>query len=279
MPTSTAPALLARLVDDAGLFPPERLPMDAALTRHRADAAAHHPVLTHRFLCPASRLQELAEHFQPDDDLALGLIADTGPARLGEAVAAATDLAPLARLEQVESPVPDDVDVRDGARFAGDAVPAAIPLYVELPRRPGWLDALPQLADTGRGAKVRCGGTDDAMFPTPDELAEFLVAAAAAGVAVKATAGLHHAVRHRDARTGFTHHGFLNLLVAAVRAVDGGSADDVRAVLAETDGAALAEAAREVDDATAARARGLLVGYGSCSTSEPLDDLAALGLA
>ena len=51
--------LLAGLVDDAGLFPPEQLPMAAALARHRADEAAGHPMLTHRFLCPASRLGEL----------------------------------------------------------------------------------------------------------------------------------------------------------------------------------------------------------------------------
>ena len=43
--------LLAALVDDAGLFPPESLPMAEALTRHRADEAAGHLMLSGRFLC------------------------------------------------------------------------------------------------------------------------------------------------------------------------------------------------------------------------------------
>jgi len=54
--------LLARLVDDAGLFPPEQLPMGEALARHWADEMSPSPgrsMLTHRFLCPASRLGEL----------------------------------------------------------------------------------------------------------------------------------------------------------------------------------------------------------------------------
>ena len=46
--------LLSALVDDAGLFPPESLPMAAALARHRADEEAGHPMLSHRFLCPCS---------------------------------------------------------------------------------------------------------------------------------------------------------------------------------------------------------------------------------
>ncbi|MGH9008457.1 MAG: hypothetical protein ACRDYF_01260, partial [Acidimicrobiia bacterium] len=57
--TPEPPGLLAALVDDAGLFPPESLPMADALARHRADEAAGYPMLSHRFLCPASRIGEL----------------------------------------------------------------------------------------------------------------------------------------------------------------------------------------------------------------------------
>src|SRR5205085_6885486 len=76
--------LLAALVDDAGLFPPEQLPMAAALARHRADEAAGHPMLSHRFLCPASRLAELRAELARLEEgdgrapLRLGLILDTG---------------------------------------------------------------------------------------------------------------------------------------------------------------------------------------------------------
>jgi hypothetical protein len=71
------PRLLVELVDDAGLFPPERLPMVDAVDRHRTDAAAGHPVLTHRFLCPASRLDELAARLGPGEELRTGVVVDT----------------------------------------------------------------------------------------------------------------------------------------------------------------------------------------------------------
>jgi hypothetical protein len=54
--TQLPSGLLAGLVDDAGLFPPSWLPMDAALARHRA---ASSPMLSGRFLCPGDRVDEL----------------------------------------------------------------------------------------------------------------------------------------------------------------------------------------------------------------------------
>ena len=270
------PALLAALVDDAGLFPPERLSMDRAVARHRADAAAAHPVLTHRFLCAAGRLADLRSELT-DDVLRLGLILDTGPAGVDAAVAAVR-AEPRLRIETVEVALPA-TDVAGAARTHVPRLATVdAPVFIELPRAPGWRAALEVVASAGVGAKVRCGGVDAALFPSAAELAAMVTAIVAAGVPWKATAGLHHAVRHRDRRTGFDHHGFLNLLVAVSRAVDGGTEDGVTAALAIDTGSALAAEVRAAGDAVGARARRSLVAYGSCSTSEPIADLDALGL-
>lgn len=274
--------LLAALVDDAGLFPPESLPMADALARHRADEAAGHPMLTGRFLCPASRIGELRTEWarlaadRSDGPLRLGVILDTG---LDGLDAARSEVAedPSLVLEMLEVPAPtaeavaDALDALDGFR------PAA---FLEGPRPPDWVKTVAAANRPGclRGAKVRCGGARADLFPSPDELAAFICACSEQGVPFKATAGLHGAVRHRDTQTGFVHHGFLNLVLAAVAAAMGATAGDVAVVLAATDGPALAAEARGVSERALSAGRLLFRAYGSCSTSEPREEAAALGL-
>jgi len=69
--------LTDRIVDDAGLFPPEALDMASALARHRSDQAISNPVPSQRFVCPAGRFVEL--HQQLDDSDRIQVIA-LGPA-------------------------------------------------------------------------------------------------------------------------------------------------------------------------------------------------------
>ena len=68
--------LISGLVDDAGLFPPERLAMGPALDRYRRNLAEADPVLSHRFVCPASRWAELRDHLADDDQMQSSLILD-----------------------------------------------------------------------------------------------------------------------------------------------------------------------------------------------------------
>jgi hypothetical protein len=263
------PRLFLRLVDDAGLFPPERLPMAAAVARHRADVAAGHPVLTHRFLCPSSRLDELAEQLGDAEKVVVGVVVDTDLDRV-----LATD--PRLVVETVEVPLPRDRPADGVEALAASDVGGLV--FGEVPRVEGWRDALAGLAERGLGAKVRCGGLQADLFPTAEELAAFLRACVDLDLPFKATAGLHHAVRYRDPTTRFDHHGFLNLLVAVARAVDDAPADDVADALNIDEPGALADEASAISPTTADRARQRFVAYGSCSTSEPIDDLVALGL-
>jgi hypothetical protein len=273
--------LLAALVDDAGLFPPESLPMADALARHRADEVAGYPMLSGRFLCPASRIGELrtewarlvADHSEP---LRLGVILDTGLDGLDAARSAVAE-DPLLALEMLEVPAPSAEAVAAALDALAGFGPAA---FLEGPRSPDWVKMLAAANRPGclRGAKVRCGGAGEDLFPSPEELAAFICACSEHGVPFKATAGLHGAVRHKDEQTGFVHHGFLNLLLAAVAAAMGATVGDVAVVLAATDGPALAAEARGVSERALSAGRLLFRAYGSCSTSEPREEAAALGL-
>jgi hypothetical protein len=65
------------------------------------------------------------------------------------------------------------------------------------------------------------------------------------------------------------------VLVATVRAFDGASTEEVVALLEERDPDAVVAAAGDED---LTRARRWFTSFGSCSVTEPLDDLLALGL-
>lgn len=290
--TEVGEALVAQLVDDAGLFPPTSLSMPDAVTRHRDDAEVGEPMLSHCFLCPASRLGELAEQLSADDRFELGLITDTGPAEL-PSVLAAVDADPRLALRHIESPLAaagaDDPTEAAAALLA--ATPTGVPLYLEPARWPD-VDELISVLVRARlkrdvRLKVRCGGVTAELFPSPEELAHAIVASAAANVPFKATAGLHEAVRHTDATTGFTHHGYVNLLAATASCLSSGARagagtrdeeSAVAEVLRDQDRASLVRRLAALDIAEAGAVRRVFAGYGSCSTRTPLTDARDLGL-
>ena len=277
------PPLFRRLVDDAALYPPGSAPMASAVPAHRMWRSGPHADLVGPFLCPASRWDELRSRLRAGDCLELGLIVDTGIDAIRGSAAAAMDDERV-RLIMVEVPVPAGQDLVRGATQAIEQTPAGVRLHVELPRSPSWTEpvrsqplglALDVLAAAGQGAKLRTGGLRADLFPTDAEVAAFIVACVERSVPFKCTAGLHQAVRHTDPISGFEHHGFLNLVVAAARAVSGGR---VREALAEARPEALAAEAASIDAATASAARAAFTSYGSCSIDEPLTDLRDLGL-
>ena len=73
-------------------------------------------------------------------------------------------------------------------------------------------------------------------------------------------------------------HGFLNLLVAADALLAGGSELDAQGLLAERDGAIVAERVRAVDVAAVERTRRAFTSFGTCSITEPLAELIELGI-
>ncbi len=250
--TGARHALLSKLIDHAALFPPASLPMEAAIEVDRWARGTPHAWMLNRFLVPASRLVELPEGFDPP----LGVIVDVD------------ELPPLSA--QV-----DVVEARLERASATDGVDARVFLEIW----PGDEAALDTVRERGAGAKVRCGGPTPDMFPSPAELAHFICGCRDRGLAFKATAGLHHPIRD-----GIVH-GFLNLLGAAVlaHAEDAGPRDLVPVLLEEDAGAfevtdeAFTVRGHALGAGVVAAAReALFVGYGSCSFSEPVEDLRGL---
>lgn len=255
---NAANPLFNALVDDAGLFPPTALPLTEALERHQRDSEAGSPVLTHRFLCPASRLDALRR--EPLRPRRIGLIVDT------------PEIPPFADLpvDIVEVRLPPDKSVNGLAEHLEGRLPREVALFVEVSPSKVPINVAERV-----GLKVRCGGLTAEAFPEVNALAGFITTCVANGVRFKATAGLHNAVRHFDPSLRVDRHGFLNLVLAVCEAVE---ERDPAPVLRSTDVGELVRLAQAVPDVTAKRARQLLVSYGSCSTSTPIDDLHTLGV-
>ena len=292
-------ALFGRLIDHAALFPPARMEMDAALTEDRAARASEHAWMLDRFICPASRLEELRGASGGWEGApALSVVLDgAGAASEQEWSAAVEADAALvaaaardgARVEAIElrlpAPRPPSSDLI-AARSA--LAPLGVEVYLELVAGERWRDSLPAAigaaAAVGARVKLRCGGETAEAFPPVELVALVIAACRGAGVAFKATAGLHHPMRHVEPGTGFHMHGFLNLLAAA--SLPDAASADLEEVLAEEDPSAFAveperlrAGAHSVGAEGIRRARSeLFVGYGSCSWREPVEDLERLGM-
>ena len=280
--------LLARLLDDASLFPPGNLPMSAAVSARIKTASAWFGELAGPFVCPETKLTELGRALTAANTpwIDLSLVVTGGAAAVSDAAdAVAAD--PRLRLRAIEVPAARGAEparaVEDVAT-ALDNVPLAGAIgYIEYPLTaiadPEAAGALLDVADQrGYRPKLRTGGVTPEAFPSEETLAGCLAAVAGRRIRFKCTAGLHHAVRCTDEATGLEQHGFLNVLLATGAAAQGADASEVAAILAQRDRAAIAAAVRALDGESAAEIRWLFTSFGTCSADEPVADLVSLGL-
>ncbi|HSZ28906.1 MAG TPA: hypothetical protein VK784_04000, partial [Pseudonocardiaceae bacterium] len=204
------PPLLARLVDDAALFPPSGTSVADVVKAHLAARCGTYAGVIGFLLCPISRLGALVSALRrarPTQPVALSLVADTGLGGLPKAISTALDNTKLLDLRMIEVPAPSDVDATWLVQLT-EFVPDDVVRVVEPRRgRPEWLQGVRRVAEAGCWPKLRCGGKSVESFPSVEEVADFLAIATGTGQPFKATAGLHYAVRHHDESTGLTHHG------------------------------------------------------------------------
>ena len=178
---------------------------------------------------------------------------------------------------------------------------AQLELFLEVPLDADGRDALPTLAAACAehnsqqalparcpvGLKMRCGGLEPEAIPSVDAVADVIVACRNASVHFKATAGLHHPIRHDSEEVDARMHGFINVFGAAVLAYEHDLALSVVKDILEDD---LADNFRFTKDGFGWRERmasldavehvrtTLALSFGSCSFEEPVDDLKELKL-
>ncbi len=293
MPSPSLRALVAGLIDYAGLFPPASRSMHASVERYERYRESPEAWMLGRFVVPAARLDELAAEAAPL------VAADATPRRLSALIGddAAADAARIRAFNVAHAArfVVDVAEVRAATAERIEGVTrelGALVAYVELPHDADPATLLDAVQLSGARAKIRTGGVTRDVFPTAEQIARFLVRCAERAVPFKATAGLHHPLRgeHRltyepDAPSA-TMFGFLNVFVAGAMATVGAGEVDLVAVLEERQHSAfefLADGLRwrshsvTLEQLASARAS-FAVAFGSCSFREPVHDLQELGL-
>ena len=289
MPTRTLRALLAGLIDYAGLFPPAGLPL-AEVARHY-DAYRRSPdawALGH-LVVPAARLEELSDLVAAsgvEPILVSALIGDDLAGDGSRIRAAATRGHVI--VDAVESRASTASAVENLMHVFGEAYA----VYIEIPVADDPRQLVKAIGQVGGRAKIRSGGIVPEAFPTATQCARFILRCAEQRVSFKATAGLHHPLRGSypmsyaaDAPRA-TMFGFLDLFVAAAFARAGVAQAIIEDVLEERDLATLeftdeglgwrGHSLSRADVVTARTSFALA--FGSCSFREPIDELTRLGL-
>ncbi len=301
-PARSLEILVDGLVDYAGLFPPAALPMEQAVRNHGAYTACDDRWMLGRFIVPVARLADFEE--QASEHLPRGEADE--PWRISALVGgdADADIETIFAFNRAHAEDPsaglaviDAIEVREADPFRIDdlmrTIPEQLTPYFELPVASDVRPALTALAGTGGRAKVRCGGVTPDLIPEAADVARFVCHCSAADVPFKATAGLHHPLRaeyaltYEDDAPRSTMHGFLNVFLAAafVRKARC-SEEEALAIMTETDASAFRFGPegvrwreRSLDNARIAAAReSFAISYGSCSFTEPAEDLRSLGL-
>jgi len=281
------PLWLQAFVDDAAIFPPARTPLDQAVAEHVAHRSAEYSGLVGGFVVSDVKVADLANLVSEPASFAVNLVVTGGAGAIEPAVTWVGRSEGL-ELRALEFALRDEEDLAHNAGRLVTVVDSLgevlddVTVYAEPPipqgmPSHGWLAALDELAAREISLKFRTGGLSDDLFPTSSQLASCIESALDRELPFKCTAGLHHAVRHRDDDTGFEHQGFLNVLLATRTSLDGGGPEEVARVLDETDGAAVAERLT-ADPDVAARTRRWFTSFGSCSVLEAHEDLVDLGL-
>jgi len=282
-------ALLAGLVDYAGLFPPAALNMPAAVRSYADYAASDDAWILGRFVVPSAHLDAFRDARsvdalanQPEWHVA-ALVGANVDADMERVRSFNVAMAGRAHIDTIEG----KATTTDGVTTIADHA-AGFRAFVEIPLTdfPPLLEAI---RDRGLNAKVRTGGVTREAFPEPEALLAFIEHACIANVPFKATAGLHHAMRgdyhltYEEGSPKGPMFGFLNVFLTAAfshagmaegRALAFLLERDVKKLLVSPSAIRWADCTVSTNDIRAARDC-VAVSFGSCSFREPVDELRA----
>lgn len=309
---------MSGIIDYAGLFPPASLNLHNSISNFVEYRGEADRWMLSSFVCPASRLADLEAYRDvlasdgPHPFSVLGAPSTaldewiTATKTLREALDSFhKSLGDVAATRAVEVKLP--LAVAGNSEKRKEAVvtlfdifsdsPEAFDIFVEVSPA-GSASVVRELAlellkqernsDSARCAlKLRTGGVTPPEIPATDSVAAFILECRDAGIRFKATAGLHHPLRHFSTSVGTTMHGFMNVFGGAMAAAEHDlSHTQLREILEvelpnyfafSDDGLQIGELTIDTERVQILR-QNVATSFGSCSFDEPREDLRAMRL-
>lgn len=292
--------LLDGVIDYAGLFPPAKHNMAEAVREYAEISTGPDNWIVDRFVCPATRLGELANAMRANEAEPFVVTVVGTPHETDPKIAVQHDANEIVQARETGHIVVESYEARVAQGEGLDASVAAVAklpkmvvdpkleVYLELGWDDGLVDAMHDASSLFEscGFKARTGGVTASDFPSVEQLAGFISECAALEAPFKYTAGLHEPVRYYDEDLSVYRHGFLNVVLAGALAVTRDlNRREIQAVLDIDDPGKFHFG---VDDIRvgdhwleAEQIDKLWVffgGIGSCSVDEPINGLRRLGL-
>jgi hypothetical protein len=277
-------ALLSGLIDYAGLFPPAHLDLRSTVENYRSYRVGPQAWALGRLILPVNIVAEfehMGQSFASEWPISLLVSGDVETDwRNASDCGLSYDV-----VECKPLPIHEIAAVRR-------LLPATTKVYFELPAGSDPDAAIAVISTVGSRAKIRTGGTAQDAFPSIAELVRFLSCCVKHRVPFKATAGLHHPLRGvypltYEAQSDCTlMHGYLNVILASVLLDHEGEAEEASALLGDRSAAdfqcdhgKISWRDRNFTKQQILKSReDLIVSFGSCSFTEPLEQIGRMGL-
>lgn len=308
--TPAAKAFFSGLVDYAGLFPPATLGLTEAVSNFKEYLERPERWMLSRFIATPAHVDQLGEElvgkFTQDTPLDISLVSRDPIKDLPSVqrkLATSDGRVILGALEIVIDPKKDiaqQITTVENSLCSLEGTSMRVPVFYEVPLCDDWPAVFSKLIDhiqeskkaTTRavGFKLRCGGVEKNLIPTPERVARSIHACATKKIPIKFTAGLHQPFRHvdqLDARIGDVPiHGYCNVFFAALVANSTQvTLPDLIAIVSEMhslrpefDTHGMRWLGHEISTREIEAARStVVISYGSCSFEEPLQAARDLG--
>jgi hypothetical protein len=301
-------SFMAGFIDYAGLFPPASLNLQEALDEYGRYLPCADSWMLGRFIIPASQLTDLPTL---TDTWHFSVLGRSGSNVLEFVRGLEADLICLQDFRKTKAASADVFEVRlplsvltsssnllellDSASYQlTDQYNLTV--FYETTLDEAWRENMAttiaslsqhnQQTGHHNGFKLRCGGIVASAFPTAEQIAHALLLCRDRQVPFKATAGLHHPIRHYNDSVQSKMHGFVNVFGAGILAhVHHLTPEQTITILSDEDPRNFhfteSHFAWKNLSATSEQIipirQSQLIAFGSCSFDEPREDMQKLG--